>query len=302
MRWVDIDKLKLPEGWNEQADNALNSLREEIEKAEQDARTAREDVASARKKAITEGLKKRQRVWRDLAPHLAILQNNKCWYSESNNPGSNKDVDHFRPKNEVAEDPTHEGYWWLAFESDNYRYSCQLCNQKRVKATTGTEGGKGVHFPLAPESFRARLEEHNWKHEEVELLDPIDPEDWKLLTFLPNGQPIPTKDEGTREYDRAITSIQVYHLHYREFVSGRKLRASTIRTLIEDMEIAHSKMFDPDMKVIYKSNLKKLLQAIAPDYEYSAAALAYARAEIYKIERGHQVKRQWLEDILNSNP
>ena len=299
MRWVDIDELEFPDGWQTRADKALNELRKEIENAEQAAKLAGEDIATARKKAITDGLKKsaRQKVWRDLAQPLSLLRKGKCWYSESKNPTSDKDVDHFRPKNRVAEDPYHEGYWWLAFQWNNYRYSCQWCNQRRVD--DGTDGGKWDHFPVAPGSFRARLEGDNWKQEEVELLDPIDPEDWKLLTFLPNGQPTPAKEKGTREHDRAATSILVYHLHCRELVVERKILASTIRQLVENMEIAYSKIIDPDMKAIYKGQQKNLLRAINHDSEYSAAALAYARAEIYKMECGDPVKRQWLEDILN---
>jgi hypothetical protein len=53
------------------------------------------------------------------------------------------------------------------------------------------------------------------------------------------------------------------------------------------------------MRKLYKSQHVQLLRAIDPDKEYSAAARAYARAEIYKLEGGHQVKRAWLEEILN---
>jgi uncharacterized protein (TIGR02646 family) len=297
MRWVDIDKIELPDKWEKRADKALHKLRKEIEDAEQAAQLAGEDIAAARKKAITDGLEKKSQVWRDLAKPLSILGNGKCWYSESKNPTSDKDVDHFRPKNRVAEDPAHEGYWWLAFQWNNYRYSCQWCNQRRVDDRT--DGGKSAHFPLAPGSFRARLEKDNLQMEEVELLDPIDPDDWKLLTFLPNGQPTPAKDKGTREHDRAATSISVYHLHCRELVVERKTLASTIRKLIENMEMLRSKINDLQIKEVYKNQQKELLRAIDDDSEYSAAALAYARAEIYKMEYGHQVKRQWLEDILN---
>lgn len=300
MRWVDIDKIELPDEWEKRADDALNQLRQEIEDAAQAAQLAGEDIPAARKTAITEGLKKksRQQVWRDLAKPLSILRNGKCWYSESKNPTSDKDVDHFRPKNRVAEDPDHEGYWWLAFQWNNYRYSCQWCNQRRVDNANGTKGGKLDHFPVVG-SFRARLETDNWKQEEVELLDPIDPDDWKLLTFLPNGQPTPTKNKGTREHDRAATSILVYHLHCRELVVERKTLASTIRKLIENMEMLRSKITDLQIREVYKNQQRELLRAIDDDSEYSAAALAYARAEIYKMECGDPVKRQWLEDILN---
>jgi hypothetical protein len=44
--------------------------------------------------------------------------------------------------------------------------------------------------------------------------------------------------------------------------------------------------------------VKELLRLIDRDSEYSAAALAYARSEIHKMERGHQVTREWLREIL----
>jgi hypothetical protein len=53
------------------------------------------------------------------------------------------------------------------------------------------------------------------------------------------------------------------------------------------------------MRQLYKSREIELLRAIHPDSEYSAAALAYARAEVYTLERGHQIKREWLQEILN---
>jgi hypothetical protein len=56
------------------------------------------------------------------------------------------------------------------------------------------------------------------------------------------------------------------------------------------------------MRELYKKQQKKLLRFIDSKSEYSAAALAYAKAEIYKTDRGHRVKRQWLEDILNLSP
>jgi uncharacterized protein (TIGR02646 family) len=304
MRWVDIDAIDLPDGWQKRADKALNELRQEIENAEKTARLTGTDIVTARRTAITEGLKKssRQKIWRDLAQPLAALQKGKCWYSESINPTSDKDVDHFRPKNRVQEDPDHEGYWWLAFDFYNYRYSCQWCNQRRVDLANGTDGGKWDHFPLKHGSFRARQEADDWRNEEVELLDPIDPEDWKLLTFRPDGQPIPAKPTGTREYDRAEISIRIYHLHCKEMVTERKTLAGKIKRLVQYMETLRPKITDPQMRELYKSQQKELLRAINHNSEYSAAALAYARAEVYKIERGHQVKRQWLEDILNLHP
>lgn len=308
MRYIDIDQLTLPDGWQQRANNALNALRAEIQQAEAAAQGAGADanaVAKARKDAISSGLANktgRPKIWGELVAPLKALSKGKCWYSESKNPTSDKNVDHFRPKNRVQEDPDHEGYWWLAFDWRNYRLSSQWCNQRRNDKISKTSGGKWDHFPLRPGSFRARLESDDYEQEEIELLDPIDPEDWKLLTFRPDGRPTPTKPANTPEHERAAITIEVYHLHCKELVDDRRPLAGQVQRLIQSMETLRPHITAPKMRNLYKQQEKELLRAIQKDAEYSAAALAYARAEIYKMEGGHQLKRDWLEAILNSNP
>ncbi|HSZ59835.1 MAG TPA: hypothetical protein VK797_29600 [Tepidisphaeraceae bacterium] len=306
MRYIDIDQLQLPNGWQARAHAAINSLRNEIQHAEAVARAAGEDangIADARKSAITGGLEQtiRERVWRDLAPQLSALSKGKCWYSESRNPTADKNVDHFRPKNRVDEDPGHEGYWWLAFDWRNYRYSSQWCNQRRNDKIDNTNGGKWDHFPLCPGSFRARAEGDDYDQEEPELLDPIDPDDWKLLSFRPNGEPTPNAAPSTKEYSRAEKTIVVYHLHFRELVNERRPISGQVERLAQEMESLYPKIKDLAFRRTFKNREKDLLRLIHPDSDYSAAALAYARAQVYKLEKGHQVRREWLEDILNSH-
>jgi hypothetical protein len=300
MRFVDIEQLELPDGWQVRADQALMELRNEIVRAEAAARAAGQDASAARKAAITAGLDlpARKKIWRDLDAKLKVLSKGKCWYSESLNPTADKNVDHYRPKKRVDEDPTHEGYWWLAFTWRNYRYSSQWCNQRRVDVVNGTDGGKWDHFPLPSGGFRARQERDDIELEDPDLLDPIDPDDWKLLTFRPDGRPTPAKQPGSREYDRAAISTRVYHLDCKELVNGRRAVAGLIQRIVLDLERLRSQIVDPKLRALYKSREVELLRAIHPDSEYSAAALAYTRAEIYTDRAGHQIKRDWLEEIL----
>jgi hypothetical protein len=301
MRFVDITLLQFPPGWQGRADQALADLRREIAEADAAARGEGGDAVAARKSAIRAGLSQpaRQQIWGDLKPHLSALRKEKCWYSESLNPTSDKNVDHFRPKGRVEEDATHEGYWWLAFTPRNFRYASQWCNQRRVDDTHGTSGGKSDHFPLLAHGVRARQEGDDLELEDPELLDPIDPDDWKLLTFLPDGFPTPAKPEGTAEHRRAVKSIEIYHLHCKPLVNGRLAVAGEIKRIVQDLERLRPRIDDLQIRAFYKNRHIELLRAIHPDSEYSAAARAYARAEIYKLEGGHQVKRDWLEEILS---
>ena len=301
MRYIDIEMLALPNGWRDRADTALNELRQEIYQAEANARAAGEDVVAARKEAITMGLQvpTRTGLWRALKGALGALTEGKCWYSESLNPTADKNVDHFRPKNSVHEDANHEGYWWLAFQWRNYRYASQWCNQRRVDADGRTSGGKSDYFPLCQGSFRARSEADDHEREEPELLDPIDPEDWRLLTFRQDGYPTAAREPGSVEYQRANTSIDVYHLHCNELVNERRALAAEVHRIVQDMERLRPEIVNAPMKTLYKSRQKDLLRKIRPQAEYRAAALAFARSEVWTMVEGRQVKREWLEEMLN---
>lgn len=54
------------------------------------------------------------------------------------------DVEHYRPKGNVTDEPGHGGYWWLAYVFDNYLLSCSVCNRVRKKD----------RFPLRPQGVR----------------------------------------------------------------------------------------------------------------------------------------------------
>ena len=176
----------------------------------------------------------------------------------------------------------------------------QWCNQRRIDKISGTAGGKGDHFPLSPGKFRARLETDDSAQEEPILIDPTVPDEWKLLSFRQDGRPIPSHPAGTPEHERAMLSIEIYHLHCFELVTERRTLAAQIKRIVESMESLRP--VAPTNLVIRKELLerqKELLRAIRPEAEYSAAALAYAKAEIYKLAGGQQEKREWLAEMLS---
>jgi hypothetical protein len=72
-------------------------------------------------------------------------------------------VDHFRPKAKVAGDQEPLGYWWLAYEFNNYLLSCRTCNSTYKKNK----------FPLVEGASRTRFETRDQIAEEARiLLDP----------------------------------------------------------------------------------------------------------------------------------
>ena len=102
-----------------------------------------------------------QKLWKDLKPFFEKASHKKCWYCESRQSRSDKAVDHFRPKGAIRDDSLgHAGYWWLAFEPKNYRYSCTFCNSRRK--SDDTAGGKWDYFPLEDDSKRLQPAKKNY--------------------------------------------------------------------------------------------------------------------------------------------
>lgn len=109
------------------------------------AKEAKED-AIRQHKAGNRSIKFNAKIWGELKFHLFDLFNGKCAYCETKVQHVDfGDVDHYRPKGKVYEDPRtdtdpgHPGYYWLAYYELNLLPACGLCNQRP---------GKGIHFPV----------------------------------------------------------------------------------------------------------------------------------------------------------
>lgn len=118
MRQVRINGTP-PADWVAESEVVTQQLRAAADEA------ARDDIIEASKQLWIDD---RIRNW------LLGQFNNKCWYSEAQESVSSFHVDHYRPKGRVKQElgaNTEGGYWWLAFNWDNYRVCGQLLNVKK---------------------------------------------------------------------------------------------------------------------------------------------------------------------------
>jgi len=115
---------------------------------EKRAKKATNEVQRARTKvARKQALKKHKKVYQDLKPYLAWLFGDRCAFCECSivrNPG---DVEHYRPKSEIEENPKHPGYYWLAFKPENLLLSCEDCNRQFKKTRFPLESGSYATSP-----------------------------------------------------------------------------------------------------------------------------------------------------------
>lgn len=110
-----------------------------------DAVTARLHAATS-KAEREQIIKEKEGLWRDNRIRNWLLKQfkDKCWYTEAQESVSSIHVDHYRPKGRAKDlDGTEcEGYWWLAFDWQNYRICGQLINVKKVDVFPIVEGAR----------------------------------------------------------------------------------------------------------------------------------------------------------------
>ncbi len=276
MRFVDLTKLELPSGWEERAQQAQR----EIAALDHDERSR--------------AINNHHRIWGELKPCLEKLAHKKCWYCESKQIRSDKDIDHFRPKNSVDEKDSsdHPGYWWLAFDWGNFRYSCTYCNRQRTDS--GTTGGKGSRFPLHDETKRCRTPQDLLSDEQPVLLDPTEETDPGLLWFDNDGIARPTsRDSDSWLHRRAKESIEIYHLNHVDLKEVRQSICYDCTQMVGDGDEAWKEYEQGSLvaQTKFRRTLRDLKKRLAYDAEYSAAA----RSTVMSLRNRD---RPWLEALL----
>jgi hypothetical protein len=141
-------------------------------------------------------IKTNKAVCGEIKQWLLSLSHQKCWFSEAKDCFSHWDVEHYRPKKSArdADGTEHEGYWWLAFDWHNLRICGNVGNRK-----------KSTYFPLRVGCPRC-APHGDLRHEDPQLLDPVDPEDPALISFNLEGRAIPAPDvtDGLGEVSRRV--------------------------------------------------------------------------------------------------
>lgn len=289
MRFVDNAFIDTPAGWDQRVQTATN------------------DFVNGNIQADD-----RADVWRSLKDALADISHDRCWYCETGIPRTDNAVDHYRPKGRVkgvrlsAADktlenysihPEHLGYKWVAYDLENFRFSCQHCNEYR-KNLRGTAGGKSSYFPLVNEPARAYdvLDQDN---EIPALLDPCDVLDWTLLSFDKSGKPFSRFPEGSDEDLKVRLSILIYHLDQQSLNSSRAAQWSQVRPIVEDTKKWFLKRLrgDQGADACFRRELKKLRHWFHPQNKN-----AYLGFLVYQLKQEQELDvanvHGWIGELL----
>jgi uncharacterized protein (TIGR02646 family) len=288
VRYIDLDLLEqsLTQEWKDKAEKAY-------------AYVKNLPAGKERNKAINN----RSHIWSELKETLKRHAHEKCWYCESSAHRIMGDIDHHRPKNKVEQCPDHPGYWWLAFNWRNYRYCCERCNRLDTDHSTGKVGGKHTHFPLWDETKRVydECDLDDLRLEAPLLLDPTEPDDPLLLTFDLDGTARPACDQQQcpQDYQRAVTSIELYHLNHTDLKKRRQFEVCyEVSELVKRVDKYLLKWQNDrsniDARIIYVEATKKLKKMICERAEYSAAARA-------ALKTFRKANRLWVDELLTAS-
>jgi hypothetical protein len=260
MRYINNRRLKVPDEWQKKA------------------RDAEKEIADAALRERPDLFKKHGPLWGELKEELRKLSHDKCWYCESFDIRADNAVDHYRPKGNVSgAEPPHGGYWWLAFDHSNYRFSCTFCNSARK--SEGETGGKQDFFPLVSEETRARSRDHCLDREDPLLLDPIKPLDVELLGFSDDGRAgLSVKAASGVRAQKVIESVKRYHLNQKAIVDRRLACIQKVRTWVDEADKKlklYEQAADAASWVDANARLQDILDATDAEAEYSAAVRYY---------------------------
>lgn len=289
MRFVDNTYIDLPDNWEDRAETATDEL------------LAGEIVADDR-----------SAIWKDLKDSLETLSNGRCWYCETNIPRTDNAVDHYRPKGKVqgvalADNgkfltrydifPEHSGYKWAAFKAENFRFSCQHCNEYR-KDLQGTAGGKWNYFPLVNEPHRA-YEELDEDNEVPALLDPCKRLDWRLLSYDKSGMPFSRFEEGSPEDTKVKLSIRLYHLDQKRLNEGRIAQWKLFKPLLDEAKKWYLKKLRQDQgaDACFEKELRKIGQWFHPKSKNT-----YLGFLVYQLEqdKDKDVLHPWISELIRT--
>ena len=161
----------------------------------------------------------------------------KCGYCEdfmgnekiAHKPDWDWQIEHYRPKAKVFEDPLHGGYYWLAYECTNFLIVCPICNGLRRK---------GDKFPIAVGAIRLTgvhfIENNSLKTDVCSLFHPIFETEKPLLINPVIDKPkdfIAFFADGTMKgkNERGDESIRIYGLDRQVLTIRRKKIVDNIR-------------------------------------------------------------------------
>lgn len=240
-----------------------------VDRAEEITQQLRDADDEASRRALIDA---NEGFWRDdrIRDWLLSQFNNKCWYSEAIDSAASIHVDHYRPKCRVKEElggDTCEGYWWLAFDWNNYRICGQLLNVK-----------KGDLFPIAEGNRCNPADPVSLRLEAPILIDPIT-DQARLISFESDEDSclaVPAAGIDEPDRIRAERTIEILGLNLRDRLNVKRRDTwDECQMQITEYCSAHATQGAQALKQVLQAKVtSELKRKISYEAEFSSVAEA----------------------------
>jgi hypothetical protein len=260
----------------------------------------------------------------EVRDYIEKLFAGKCAYCEAfYSSTAPVDIEHFRPKGAIENEPTHPGYWWLAADWHNLLPSCIDCNRRRKQRTlavntslmallgssaSGQPGGfknagKKDAFPIKGPRATDHKSPAQLEAERPLLINPCidDPDDhlsFVVEQYTPHSLvvPLPRRQNSTPNAldDRGAMSIQVFGLNRLGLVQERTRllrhleflgeQLIELNAIIEDMEDGGTdEKHVSKLRMLADRLVDELRRMTKPDQPFSALASTWLEQYVSRI-------------------
>jgi uncharacterized protein (TIGR02646 family) len=240
----------------------------------------------------------------DVKAALRKLSGGNCAYCESKVGAVGADeVEHYRPKGGVEEDPSHPGYWWLAHDWQNLLPTCRDCN-KSLRQHIVTPGMTReeveallAHYPslshgkanqFAVLGLRATSAASNLADEDPLLIDPCrqDPQEHLTWDFSAELTLIEARPAGASLSPYGRYTIKACALNRAQLVLDRigpMRQMRLLRTVIlEQLERWSGNV--PELQAILQT-VEVLKGFSNADQPYAGMAAAFVHQFLEELDR-----------------
>lgn len=230
----------------------------------------------------------RDTVWKYLKVYLFSLTNGKCAFCETDtltvSPG---DVEHYRPKAAVEGDAEHKGYYWLAYDINNYLPSCGNCNSS----------GKLNKFPVS--GVRAYGPNDDLTAENPDLLNPFDAHDdtpKQHLEFVVESVAKPLGTVGWTTH-RGKQTIEILKLN-REALVTRRSKETLL--FLKELDEEYLRQLQSEQLGAKQDRVRDFIKKLTTEgAEYYAAKMAAIPIWLKYWDERREAERKAFNEALD---
>lgn len=236
----------------------------------------------------------------EVKKRLATIYNNKCAFCESDTTaGAVLQVEHYRPKAKVTDEPTHEGYYWLGYEWINLLYACSACNRAKSNSFP-IEGIRVFNPPMNGTNLdadRCKADDADLQAEKPLILNPEEGDfnPMEHLIISPNGKIRKNSNRG----EATIKTCKLYRENLT--IARKKIVNKHLRGMMKDFERLKDGIINQqEAEYGLRKEIEEIIDRIKENEPYTLLAKYMLKHfDYFFIRRFQPAEQAILKNVFN---